>query len=371
MRKTILAILGVLLVLLAVFIAKKIIDSNTKPKPKINKTVKTVFTKEVQNTTIPIRIAANGTLVAKRKVVLYSEVQGLFNASEQLFKPGQKYTKGSTLVAINNAEFYASVQSSKSDFYNLLMSVMPDLKLDYTDSFNKWENYLQSIDVSKPIPNLPEFSSKKEQYFIAGKKIISTYYNLKNLEERLSKYTIKAPFNGVLSNALVTEGTLVRPGQQLGEFIDPSVYELEVAVSSQFASLLKTGKKVTLQTVEKTETYTGIVTRVNSIVDKNTQTVTAYIEIKNAALKEGLFLEAILDAKEEENAFLLDRNLLINNEKILIVKDSVLDFINVKPVYFYDKKVILKGIPEGTFVISKPLAGGYAGMPVKMFASEK
>ncbi len=51
-------------------------------------------------------------------------------------------------------------------------------------------------------------SSEKENYFITGRGIVSSYYNLKNLEQRLSKYVISAPFSGILTEALVTEGTL-------------------------------------------------------------------------------------------------------------------------------------------------------------------
>lgn len=371
MRKTILIVLGILSIVLAIFGAKKIISSNKKSKPIQSKTLKTVFVEKVVNSTIPIHIAANGTLIAKRKIALFSEVQGVFKLGQTLFKPGQTYAKNDVLITINNLEFEASVQASKSDFFNLVMSVMPDLKIDFSSDFDKWQSYLQRIDLSKPLPKLPEFSSKKEQYFIAGKNIISSYYQVKNLEERLSKYQITAPFNGVLSSSLVTEGTLIRTGQNLGEFIDPTNYELEVAIGSQFSHLLKIGKKVVLQSIDKKSSYTGKVSRINSIVDKNTQTITAFIDVQHSHLKEGMFLEATLDVKEEKNAYLISRNLLVNNKKIYVVKDSVLEFMNVTPVFFYDKKVVVKGIPNGTLAISKPTAGAFEGMPVTIYTPEK
>ena len=69
----------------------------------------------------------------------------------------------------------------------------------------------------------------------------------------MSKYQIRAPFSGTLTEALVSPGTLVRIGQKLGEFIDPSIYEMEVSINSEFANLLKVGNSVVLSNLEKTK----------------------------------------------------------------------------------------------------------------------
>jgi len=365
MRNLILSGIGILFVVLSFFLAKKLIDEKHKPKPVKEKVVKTVLTDTVVNGDVPIIIPANGSLVAKRRVELYAEVQGLFKASNVLFKPGQTYNKGQALIRIDAAEHYASVQSEKSNLYNDIAAIMPDLRLDFPEVFQKWEAYLNSFDLSKTTPKLPKMTSDKENYFITGRGIVSRYYNVKTLEQRLSKYNIIAPFSGILTEALVTEGTLVRSGQKLGEFIDPSVYEMEVALSKSYASLLKVGESVKLTNLNKTETYTGKVSRVNGSVDATTQTITAYIDVKDEALKEGLYLEAYLNAGEENDAIEIDRGLLSENEDIFIVRDSLLDVMPVKAVYFSETKVVLKNVPNGTVILKKAVPGAYAGMLVK------
>ena len=160
MRKIILSVVGILLIIGAVFVAKKIVDSSQKPKIKASKVIKTVFVDTVQNKTIPITISANGNLMAKRRLELYSEVQGIFRGGAQLFKAGQKYDRGQTLIRIDASEYYASVQSAKSNLYNLITSIMPDLRLDYPEVFDKWQNYLTNFDLSKSTPPLPETSSE-------------------------------------------------------------------------------------------------------------------------------------------------------------------------------------------------------------------
>ena len=64
------------------------------------------------------------------------------------------------------SEYYASVQSAKSNFYNSITSIMPDLRLDYPQAFPKWQSYLNNLNIDKSLPALPEMTSEKEKYFI-------------------------------------------------------------------------------------------------------------------------------------------------------------------------------------------------------------
>ena len=370
LRKVILSILGVLLIILSVYLAGKIIDNKKGSKPRTQKIVKTVFTEIVENGSVPIKVPASGNLTAKRRVELYAEVQGVFKTGKRLFKTGTAYKKGESIIRINASEYSASVQSAKSNFYNELTSIMPDLRLDYPEIYPKWQKYLSSFDLEKTTPDLPKMTDEKERFFISGRGILGSFYNVKNLEQRLSKYYISAPFDGVLTETLVTEGSLVRSGQKLGEFINTEVYELEVAVSKTFSDLLQVGEKVELTTLNNTKTYEGKVARINGRVDLASQTIKAFIEVKDNTLREGMYLEANLDAKEESDAIEVDRSLLLDGDKIFIVRDTILDLIDVKPVYFTDRKVVLKEVPNGTVIMSKPLLGAYTGMAVKIFQEE-
>ncbi len=363
--------MGVLIIVASVFVAKMIVDSKNNSRPKAEKVIKTVFVQRVQNGSVPIIVPANGNLKAKNRLELYSEVQGVFRGGNKLFRTGQNYNRGESIIRIDAAEYAASVQSAKSNLYNQLTSIMPDLRLDYPDIYPKWQVYLNDFDMDKVTPGLPEMTTEKEKFFISGRGILTTYYNVKNMEQRLSKYRISAPFKGVLTDALVTEGTLIRAGQKLGEFINTDVYELEVSVSKNFSDLLKVGEQVALTNLDKTKNYTGKVARINGSVDQATQTIKAFIEVRDSNLREGMYLEANLNAKEETNAIEIDRNLLLENNQIFVVRDSLLDLINVKPVYFSNKKVVLKEVPNGITILSKPVMGAYAGMLIKQFQGEE
>lgn len=366
MRKIIIAAIGILLIVGAISLSSYFIRNKNKPKPTFNKIVKTVNVDTVTNKNIPIIITASGNLVAKNKIELYSEVQGVLQPTRKEFKAGTYYNKGETLLSINSDEFYASLQSQKSNLYKLITSILPDIRLDFSDQFPKWERYLVSFDIDQPTPKLPDFNSDKEKYFITGRGIISSYYNVKNLEVKFRKYRLRAPYTGILTEALVSPGALVRSGQKLGEFIDPSVYEVEVSLNAAFSDLLKIGSPVILHNLERTKSYNGKVVRLNGKVDLTSQTIKAYIQVASKELKEGMYLEADLSAKAEKEAYEIRRKLLVNNTSVYVVKDSVLDLVKVDPVFFNAESVVVKGLPNNTLLLSRSVPGSYSGMPVKI-----
>jgi len=367
MRKAINIVLGILLIILAVWLVNVMILKNQRPQRPPMKIVKTVFIDTVQNGTIPIMIRANGTLVAKNRIEIFSEVQGVLQTTSKEFRPGNSYRKGEVILKIRSDEHYANLQAQKSNLYNTITSIMPDIRLDYPEEYEKWEAYLQEFDFDKTTPPLPETNSEQEKFFISGRNIYTTYYNVKNLEVRYSKYTIRAPYNGVLTNALVNPGSLIRQGQKLGEFISPTVYEMEVAINAKYSDLLQIGNTVEVASLDSGKEWKGKIVRVNANVDQTTQTVTSYIELRGEDLKEGIYLEAHLVAKSEENAFEIPRKLLVNNESLYVLKDSVIDLVPVNPVYYTDESVVIKGLPDGTPMVSRVVPGAYPGMVVKVY----
>lgn len=370
MRIFITSILGILLLGGAFFAAKQMAASRQVPKPVEQKIVTPVFAEKVQNKSTPITLTTSGNLVAQNKVEIFAEVQGIFESSAATFKPGSQYTKGQTLLRINSDEHRANIKAQKSVLYNQMVQFLPDLKLDYPEVFPKWEEYIQGFDVNKSLKALPETTTQKEKLFITGKGIYTTFYNISNLEERLGKYTVTAPFSGVLTEVLVNPGALVRPGQKLGEFINTGIYEMEVNINIAYMDLLRVGKSVELHSLERATHWTGKVIRVNGRVDQASQTIKVYIQVSGKDLKEGMYLEADLEAKQVPNTYEVNRKLLNDNNKLFVVKDTVLEMVVVEPIFFKESTVIVKGLADGQMIVSKPVPGAYNGMRVSLLAND-
>lgn len=368
MRRILTILLGLVVLGVGFFIAKTLASSEQKMRPTPKKTVPTVFTETVQNGDIPVTVIESGNLVAKNRIDLYAEVQGVMEPTSKDFKPGVVYRKGEVMVRIRNNDFYAQLQAQKSTLQNLITSILPDLRMDFPDIYQKWDKYIREFDMNKPVVDLPIPGGDKEKFFLTGKNIYTTYYSTKNMEIVLEKYLMRAPYSGILTDAVVTPGSLVRPGQKLGEFIDPTVYELEVSLSKSDIGFMSVGKKVIVRDKETTnKIWNGKITRINGKVDSGTQTVKVYIQISGESLYEGLYLEALISGHIEHNAYEINRNLLVDETYVYVVENNSLQLVSVEPVVYNEKTVIVKGLENGKELVSKPVAGAYTGMSVKKF----
>ncbi|MCG8306982.1 MAG: HlyD family efflux transporter periplasmic adaptor subunit [Cytophagales bacterium] len=368
MRKYITIFVGILLIVAAAYIARDLSTREQRRRPRNEKVAPTVFTETIENSNTTVLVLESGRLLAKHRIEIFSEVQGVMQPTNKEFKPGATYRKGETVVSIRNDDFYANLQSQKSNLQNLITSILPDLRLDYPEAYKKWDEYLRAFDMDKPIRPLPEPSSDKERFFVTGRNIYTTYYSTKNMEIVLGKYNLRAPYSGVLTDALVTPGSLVRPGQKLGEFIDPTVFEMEVSVNKSILPSLKVGQSVLVRDTENhTLQWKGKIIRINGRVDRATQTVMVYIELNGKDLKEGMYLEAVMEGESIENSVEISRSLLIDESKVYIVQDSSLLLVDIDPVFFNEKTVVVRGLEDGQQLVSKAVPGAYAGMEVKIF----
>ena len=363
-RKWILFVLGFIVIALSFQLSKIIIESNPPPRKKAGNTIKEVYTLKVVNGQYQVKIPSEGILKAYNRIQITSRVQGLMQAIKPLFKPGQEYRSGQVIVQIESAEFLANVISQRAALYNLITSILPDLNLDFPESYEIWNEYLKSFDLQETVPELPKMDNQV-RLFVSGRGVISSYYSLQNLEKTLSFYKIKAPFSGVLVQANVTEGSLIRPGQLLGEFIAPADYELMVALPKSYLSNIEKDAQVNVKSIDTGQEFTGIVSRINAKVNTKTQSVEVYIRIRDESLKDGMYMEADIDAITFNEVYALDRGLLNGSQEIFIVKDNKLNLRKVNPIHFTETLAIIEGLSDGEEIIAQPIIGAYSGMEIK------
>ena len=367
-RKIIIIGVSVLILVVGFFVSNLLKESKKTPLKNKGIYTATVFTETIKNSTLPLELTATGSLEAKNRVEIYAEVQGIMTSPVGSFKEGAAYKKGSALVAVESDVYRAGLMSQKSSLQNLVTAALADLRLDYPSSFSKWNDFLMQIEVSSPLPPLPEAASDKEKMFITGRNIYSTYYNVRNLELTLAKYNIMAPFDGVLVEALVTPGSLIRPGQKLGVFIQPSIFEIEAPVNASMINLLKIGQKVDVTpTNNGSQKWVGEITRINRLVNSETQTTNVYIQLRGDGLEEGMFVKTNIMATEMENAYELSRSVIFDKNQVFVVEDSVLVQKTIEPVYYKEESVVIRGLADGEKTLSKLPTGAYPGMKVSIY----
>lgn len=364
-RKIIVGILAIALIAASLFLFNNLRQKQNKVRPVKPQKVTQVFTQEVSNTSIPINIKTSGNITAKNRMDLFAEVNGLFVSSTRPFKPGTYFEKGEELINIESQQQLLNLKSQRSNLFNQLVQLLPDLKFDYPEASPNWEKYISDFDIETNLSPLPQPSSDKEKLFIASRNVTTAYYNIKNLEEQFKKFIIRAPYSGILIESLIDPGTTIRTGQKLGEFISPYTFELEVAVNTSYGEYLEYGKAVQLYNADRSNSWTGKVKRINATVDPSTQTIPVYVEVRGKGLKEGMYLEADLRAKNENDVYEIDRKLLVNENQVYTVSDTLLKLMLVEPIYFKDKTVLVRGLTDGTKILANTIPGAHENMIVK------
>ncbi len=364
LRKIILAILGIVIVVVSVMLSGVIIDSKPVYGSRSKNSIKEVYTQEVVNQTIKTTVPANGVLVAYQRVTLTSRVQGVLQQIDPLFKAGQTYQQGTLVYQIDDADYRASVRAARANFLSLLTSILPDLQLDFSSEFDQWSSFLSQFSVEQPVPEFPQMSDKLK-LFISGKGVLSSYYNLQNMEQNLAYYRFRAPFTGVLIDAQMTEGSLIRPGQQMGVFIKTGLYELAVQLPKTYVDFISEGSKVVLHSLDGNQQYSGTINRINAAVDAQTQSVQVFILVEDDSLREGVYLNAQLDGIAIDQAFSVKRGLLNENQQLFIVEDEILKLKQVEVLYYTETHAIVRGIEDGVKLLAIPVLGAYEGMEVK------
>jgi len=344
----------------------KKMKTEIKPKSKIE-AIKNVSTRAVVLGDNKAEVLFSGKIVAFDRIELFAEVNGLFLS--QNFKEGNRFAKGQSLVQIESAEIENNLKAQKSNLLSQVSSIMGDLSIDFPEEKNKWSTFLSKINVEKALPPLPEISQKLKVY-LAGKSILNTYYSILSQEERLKKYAIRAPFNGVVSATNLKQGTLVRAGQKLGEFIGTNVFDLEAEFSLVDKKMVNIGDVVSFSSADLNKTWKGTIYRINPSVNSTSQMVTAYIKLTGSDLKEGMFLQGYIQGETYPNSFVVDRKFITDGHIYTIQSDSLV----LKPVQtlsYKGNQAIISGLENGDTVLKELANGLYPGLKVRKSSPSK
>ncbi|MEO0897225.1 MAG: efflux RND transporter periplasmic adaptor subunit [Bacteroidota bacterium] len=343
---------------------------NSKPAPeKLEKVeqVKKIKTRTVNNASSEAKISITGRLDAKQEIQVFSEVGGTYIRGARSFREGNYFKKDEDMILIEHDEFDLNLLAQKSSLMNQITLMLPDMKTDYPTSFPKWEAYMKEMDVNKSLKPLPEPASDKERYYLSSRNIYNLFYSIQSQEVRRDKYTIKAPFSGKVSQTSITEGTLVRAGQLLGEFYNPYFYELEAAVSLKDLEFVKPGSKVVMKSNDIEGSWTGTVARISDVIDPATQTVKIFVNVRGKGLKEGMYLEGQVSGASIKDVAEIPRSYVIGDNQIWIKNDSTLALHTIEPIKYSTDVVLVKGIPNGTVIVDEAIVGAYEGMKVASY----
>ena len=358
----------IVLVLIALFctiilVAFLWLNRDVEIKGDLKQTYRSVRVTPVELKNNSAEVYLSGKLLAKNRIDIYTEVGGVLLSDN--FREGNAFNEGDVIARLNSKEFEIALKSQKTQLITQVSLIMGDLKIDFPEEYLKWEMFLNQIDVNALLPEIPSVENQKLKRFIAGKGVLSIYYSLKAQEEKLSKYVIKAPYRGIITRAMIKKGTLVMPGQKIGTYINPGIYELETEVSLSDLQFVSKGSFFNLQSSELNKSWRGKVSRINNSINTSSQMVKIYLTVSGSSLKEGMFLTGLGQGTSFDNTLSINRK-LIKNGGVYLVDSSRVKFRSVDVLYVNKSKAIVKGLYYGDQYITDNMKGLYEGMQVNV-----
>lgn len=295
-----------------------------------------------------------GRVIPFEQFDIYAEVTGVFEGSGRSFKTGTAFKQGEILIQINSEEERQQVQAARYDFAAAISQLLPDISIDYSEYYDEWQTYLDQIDATEPLQPLPEVTDRQFRMYLNRQNIFSRFSSIRQQEVRLSKFTIRAPYDGVLTDHRVNRGALVQNGQMLGQFTGSDRLEIEASVPAREAQFVSVGDQITVQTSGiNSNTYSGTVSRKNALVDPGTQSVKVYLDVSNTELESGYYLEGKISGRVFTDAFKIHKDILIRDNELFTVQNERAMLSTVELLSSAGDSMIISGLEPGTVIVDE------------------
>lgn len=308
--KTILIIVGILIVLLAVAKFTGLIGGE--------KTEKVTVEKAAERNVIET-VTASGKIQPETEVKLSSEVSG--EVTELLVKEGDVVKKGQLLIKVRpdvlKSGYDRAIASNSSQRASVAAS-MQVLEQNQANFVNAEATYKRNVELfNRKVISASEFDAakaayltaktnlgrSKEDYTAAKFQLAQTGANVQEASANLAKATIFAPVDGVISKLSVELGdrilgTAQMAGQEIMRISNLTSMEVNVDVNENDINRVNVNDKAVIEVdAFADKKFKGIVTEIASS-SKDVGTVTSTDQVTNFNVKVRILAESYSDLKQ-------------------------------------------------------------------------
>ena len=295
-----------------------------------------------------------GNVQTKQNVLIYPEMAGQLRAI--YVKEGQKVTKGQVLGRIDDGGMsnqLAQVESAEAF-----------AKTTYDRQKRLWDQKIGS----------------EIQYLQAKTNYESQKNAVENLKRTLGKYSIRAPFSGVIDDVMKEQGTVVAPGpgSEIFRIVNLSKMYIETAVPESYITSIKKGKKVSVEFPVLGTTINSTVRQAGNFINPSNRTfkVEVAVDNKDRSIKPNLTAKLKINDYTNKEALLIPQSIIsenANGEQYVYVVTDLKDKIGkAKQVIIVTGKTqgdvveVLKGIQKGDQIVMEGARSVQNGQQVQV-----
>jgi RND family efflux transporter MFP subunit len=222
-------------------------------------------------TTLNSGPAISGSLAAEKTASIRAEVSGAVVAV--MAEPGAKVAAGTPLARVDDMVPREAFLSAKSAVTQAQLAA---------DIAHREAGRSEKLLAAGAIADNALEAAKRND-LAAQASLEDAKSRLTSAQKNLDNTTIKAPYDGIVSERQVNAGDIVSPGSPLFTIVDPGTMRLEGAVPADQLNLVHVGSPVKFAvTGYPGRDFTGTITNVYPSADPQTRQVRLYVRIPNA-----------------------------------------------------------------------------------------
>ena len=232
-----------------------------------------------------------GNVQTKKNVVISPEMAG--QLVSVFVKEGQSVAKGQVLAKIDSggmANQLAQLEASEAL-----------AKTTYERQKRLWDQKIGS----------------EIQYLQAKTNYEAQTNAVSNLKKTIAKYTIKAPFTGVIDDVIIEQGTVVSPGAGIFRIVNLGDMYIETDVPETYIATIKKGKKVEVEFPILGKKITSNVRQAGNFINPANRTFKVEIGVpnKDRSIKPNLTAKLKVNDYTNSSAILIPQSIISENAK--------------------------------------------------------
>jgi RND family efflux transporter MFP subunit len=287
----------------------------------------------------------SGTFEPNKETKISAEIQGKIN--EVLVDAGSIVNKGQSLVQLDNSLLKLQLQNIEVQIEGLEADVNRYTILAKADA-------IQGVQLEKSLLGLKSAKVQKA-----------------TLVEQISKTSIKAPFNGVVTAKLSEEGAFAAPGVPLLQITDITNLKFTVNVPENELSQFKLNQSYSLSADAYSEILlTGKTTMIGSKANMGSSFPVQFMvnNTSDLKIKSGMFGKVLLKSETSGKGIIIPSSAIQgtdNQPQVYVVKNgkALLQNITISKMT-QNKAVVSNGLNEGDVIVTNGFINLFDGANV-------
>ncbi|GAB4361769.1 MAG: efflux RND transporter periplasmic adaptor subunit [Deltaproteobacteria bacterium] len=314
-------------------------------------------------------IEATGTLAPRREAVVKSEFGG--TVAEMYVTQWVRVKRGDPLARVDSREAEAVVKRARAGV-EMARAALLEAEAGKQRAEREFERTKQLLAAGLATRRQmddarTERDAAQARYEAAEARRAAAEEEARQAETRASKAVLRAPFDGVVAERMVTVGEVVGEMQKaLFRIVDNRLLDLTLSVPSGEMRAVRVGQPVLFRTdAFPGETFRGTVKFINPSVDPADRSVKVIAEVPNPSerLKGGLFVRGTIRTGTRKAVLLVPRSALFSwdleagTATLFLADGGIARSRTVRTgIVSGDRVQVTDGIREGDHVVTR---GGF------------